>query len=65
MAPLPIVLLLQVLPSLVDENHQERDLVDVIWFPTGGGKTEAYLFLSAFELIRRRYKHGQNDVGLV
>ena len=62
--PFQLAFFLQILPSLVDENHEDRDLVDLIWFPTGGGKTEAYLFISAFELIRRRYKYGQKGVGV-
>ena len=35
----------------------------VIWFPTGGGKTEAYLLATAFELIRRRLVHAERDGG--
>ena len=66
METFPLAFFLQVLPSLINENHNDRDLVDLIC-PTGGGKTEAYLFLAAFELIRRRYVYGEkgNGVGII
>jgi hypothetical protein len=43
--------------GLIDESHPDREVVDLIWFPTGGGKTEAYLFLATFEMILRRLRH--------
>jgi hypothetical protein len=35
------------LESSIDEDSDFRDCVDLIWFPTGGGKTEAYLGVMA------------------
>jgi hypothetical protein len=56
--PFQLGFILVALTSTADANHPDRDLVDLIWFPTGGGKTEAYLGLAAFEIFRRRLEHG-------
>ncbi|WP_411086854.1 helicase-related protein [Streptomyces sp. 061-3] len=56
--PFQLGFLLVSLASTVDAEHKHRDLVDLIWFPTGGGKTEAYLGLAAIEIFRRRLAHG-------
>ena len=39
-----------------DDPQWERrnELVDLVWFPTGGGKTEAYLGIIALTIINRR-----------
>ena len=62
--PFQLAFILSALPSTVDEDHPYRELVDLIWFPTGGGKTEAYLGLAAVEMIRRRIVHGLKGGGL-
>ncbi len=61
--PFQLAFILLLIPSLCREEHPDRDLVDVIWFATGGGKTEAYLLASAFELVRRRLVHGDAGAG--
>ncbi|MEV6981663.1 DISARM system helicase DrmA [Sphaerisporangium sp. NPDC051017] len=58
--PFQLAFLLLNLPALADPLHPERSddpekaIADLLWFPTGGGKTEAYLGLTAFTLAARR-----------
>ncbi|WP_430292887.1 helicase-related protein [Pseudomonas sp. B1-22] len=40
--------------GLVDGRSDDREVVDLIWFPTGGGKTEAYLAVAAFYMFHQR-----------
>ncbi|MFF0413478.1 helicase-related protein [Kitasatospora sp. NPDC004745] len=61
--PFQLGFLLVALASTVDERHDDRELVDLIWFPTGGGKTEAYLGLAAVEIFHRRLVHGPKGAG--
>ncbi|MFE9360192.1 helicase-related protein [Streptomyces olivaceoviridis] len=51
-----IAFLLAAIPSSADPLHDDREAVDLIYFPTGGGKTEAYLGLSAFSMLLRRLR---------
>lgn len=46
--------LLASLRSSAEVEDPERAVVELIFFPTGGGKTEAYLALAAFSAFRRR-----------
>jgi hypothetical protein len=52
--PFQIGFLLMVIPGLVNPDDDDRELVDLIFFPTGGGKTEAYLGAAAMTIIYRR-----------
>lgn len=45
------------LPGIADESAPDREIVDLLFFPTGGGKTEAYLGLAAFAMVLRRLRH--------
>jgi hypothetical protein len=49
--PFQLGFLLTVLPSVVDPSHEERGLVDTLWFATGGGKTETYLGVIVFACL--------------
>jgi hypothetical protein len=63
--PFQLAFLLLSLPSVADDRHPDRELVDLIFFPTGGGKTEAYLGLAAFILVLRRMRGANRpDQGL-
>jgi hypothetical protein len=48
-------------PGLVDPADPNRETVDLLFFPTGGGKTEAYLGLAAFAMVLRRLRNPGDD----
>ena len=61
--PFQLAFLLTVMESAIREDDEYRDVLDLIWFPTGGGKTEAYLGLIAFLIVWRRLKYPNSGGG--
>ena len=61
--PFQLAFLLTVMVSAIREDDEYRDVLDLIWFPTGGGKTEAYLGLIAFLIVWRRLKYSDSGGG--
>lgn len=55
--PFQLAFILLNLASLANPEHLDRQTVDLLFFPTGGGKTEAYLGLAAFTLLLRRLSY--------
>ncbi len=54
--PFQLAFILLALESVLDPESSARDCVDLLWFPTGGGKTEAYLALIAMLVLYRRLR---------
>ena len=59
--PFQLAFLLTTIQSSVEKNNESREEVELIFFPTGGGKTEAYLALSAFTSFYRRLLDSEDD----
>ncbi|MER6849995.1 helicase-related protein [Streptomyces flaveolus] len=62
--PFQIAFLLLCMAGIDDPDHDDRKISDLLWFPTGGGKTEAYLGLIALTSFLRRIRKGANGGGV-
>lgn len=63
--PFQLAFFLLNVESIIKEDADDRNnVVDLLWFPTGGGKTEAYLAITAFTIISRRILHGKDSDGV-
>ncbi|QOV38091.1 DNA helicase [Streptomyces ferrugineus] len=62
--PFQIAFVLLCLAGIDDPEHRDRQVSDLLWFPTGGGKTEAYLGLIALTSFLRRIRNGADGGGV-
>ncbi|WP_200306420.1 helicase-related protein [Streptomyces adelaidensis] len=62
--PFQIAFVLLCLAGIDDPDHHDRKTSDLLWFPTGGGKTEAYLGLIALTSFLRRIRKGADGGGV-
>ena len=61
--PFQLAFLLMSLEPIYNENSEYRKYVDLLWIPTGGGKTEAYLAIMAYVIALRRLKNRGTHLG--
>ncbi|MCA9642754.1 MAG: DEAD/DEAH box helicase, partial [Myxococcales bacterium] len=61
--PFQLAFQLLTLRSTAERGDDSRGVMDLLWFPTGGGKTEAYLGITAFLLFLRRLRKTEADDG--
>ncbi|MFJ2895717.1 helicase-related protein [Streptomyces sp. NPDC087218] len=62
--PFQIAFVLLCLAGIDNPEHRDRGVSDLLWFPTGGGKTEAYLGLISLTSFLRRIRLGANGGGV-
>jgi hypothetical protein len=59
--PFQLAFILQEISDFISPKQDSRKSVDLLWFPTGGGKTEAYLGIAAFAIFLRRLRNREDE----
>ncbi len=59
--PFQLAFILLNISGIAEPTDPHRETADLLFFPTGGGKTEAYLGLAAFAMVLRRLRHPDDD----
>jgi hypothetical protein len=58
--PFQMAFVLLNIKGILHPDSPDREIVDLLWFPTGGGKTEAYLGLAALTMALRRLREAES-----
>ena len=61
--PFQLGFALMLVEALTNHESEWHESVDLIWFPTGGGKTEAYLLVASYVAILRRLRDPVKGAG--
>ena len=61
--PFQLAFILMSMESILRADSDHRDTCDLLWVPTGGGKTESYLFLVAMTAAHRRLRAARSRLG--
>jgi hypothetical protein len=62
--PFQLAFVLLCLEGITEVGSADRAIADLLWFPTGGGKTEAYLALIAYTTFQRRLREQGGGAGV-
>lgn len=61
--PFQLMFIIMNIESIINDKSINRGVADLLWFPTGGGKTEAYLGVIAFTIFYRRLYYQNKGCG--
>lgn len=63
--PFQLGFFLMQIRAFAEPSCDEREIADLLWFPTGGGKTEAYLGVAAYAIFLRRLTGGTGGTTVI